>query len=366
MTALAPPLRYDASLETPEADEAQSAAAIIATMRKISEITFRDGGHAIRSVHAKSLGLLQGELEILPQADPAFAQGLFATPGRHPVILRFSTAPGDLLDDAVSLPRGLAIKVFDVFGDRLPGAEGQTTQDIVLINGPAFGAPDLKTFLGLLKPLAGTTDRFDGFKRLISSVLQPIEAVLEEQGRPSGLITALGGHPETHPLGETYFSQGALRFGDYVAKLQAAPISQDLVALHHQHVDLRGRPDGLRDALVAFFARHGGEWEIRVQLCRDPAAMPIENPAVAWSEELSPFVPVARIRVQPQTAWSEARSAVVDDGLSFSPWHGLAAHQPLGAIMRVRRAAYAAGAQFRATHNHRTITEPREVVPLPD
>jgi hypothetical protein len=362
----AQPLRYDASLEEPEVDEGETGDEIIETMRMISETTYRDGGHAIRSVHAKSHGLLQGELEVLPQDYPVLAQGLFATPGRHPVIMRFSTTPGDILDDNVSTPRGLAIKVFDVAGDRLPGSEGQTDQDFVLINGPAFGAPNLKIFLANLKLLAGTTDKFPGLKSAISAVLQPIEDVLEEFGHPSGTLAALGGHPETNVLGETYFSQGALRFGDYVAKFAVAPASTDLVALHNKRVDLHDRPNGLRQAVVAFFADHGGEWDVRVQLCTDLDDMPIENAAKVWPEALSPYVTVARIRADPQVAWSEARSAAVDDGLSFSPWHGLAAHQPLGAVMRLRRRAYEAGTQFRASHNNRTIVEPSSFAPLPD
>jgi hypothetical protein len=40
-----------------------------------------------------------------------------------------------------------------------------------------------------------------------------------------------------------------------------------------------------------------------------------------------PFVPVARLTLRPQSAWNETRSVEMDDGLSFSPWHGLAAHR---------------------------------------
>jgi hypothetical protein len=362
----ASPVRYTPSVEQPETDEAETAVELISTMRSISETTWRDGGHAIRSVHAKSHGLLQGEMEVLAHGYPVLAQGLFAQAGRHPVIMRFSTIPGDLLDDSVSTPRGLAIKVFDVAGERLPGSEGQTTQDFVLINGPAFGAPNTKVFLGNLKLLAGTTDKLAGLKKALSAVLQPIEEALEKSGHPSATLTTLGGHPQTHVLGETYFSQAALRFGDYIAKIAVAPVSPELVALHHKHIDLHNRPNGLREAVVDFFANHGGEWEVRVQLCADLEKMPVENAAKVWPEETSPYVPVARIRAEPQTGWCEARSIAVDDGLAFSPWHGLAAHQPLGSIMRVRRRAYEMSAQFRAEHNNRATDEPRSFTPLPD
>ena len=42
----------------------------------------------------------------------------------------------------------------------------------------------------------------------------------------------------------------------------------------------------------------------------------------------------------------------------FSPWHGIAAHRPLGAIMRVRKAVYEASSGFRAKANGVILEEP--------
>jgi hypothetical protein len=360
------PLRYDPSIEHREADEERVGEQINETMLKISETTYRDSGHALRSVHAKSHGLLQAELEVLEQTHPILAQGLFARAGRYPVVMRFSTVPGDILDDRVSTPRGVAIKVFGVEGDRLPGSEAENTQDFVLVNGPAFNAPNAKVFLANLKLLAATTDKGEGLKIALSAALQPIEAALEKSGHPNATLATLGGQPETQVLGETFYSQGALRYGDYVAKISLAPVSTDLMALHGQKVDLKDRPNGLREEVVDFFTTHGGEWELRVQLCTDLDHMPVENFSAVWSEELSPFVPVARIRAAPQSAWSDARSTAVDDGLAFSPWHGLAAHQPLGSVMRLRKQAYAAVSGFRRERNGCPLHEPRSFRDLPE
>jgi hypothetical protein len=94
--------------------------------------------------------------------------------------------------------------------------------------------------------------------------------------------------------------------------------------------------------------------------------MPIEDPTVEWPEDNSPYVPVARLEIPQQKAWSEARSKSVDDGMSFSPWHGLASHRPLGAIMRGRRAAYEQSAKFRGFRNSQPIVEPRNLDVFPD
>ena len=183
---------------------------------------------------------------------------------------------------------------------------------------------------------------------------------------PWNAHATLGGHPETHILGETFYSQAALRFGDFIAKIAVAPISAELTALKQAPLNVNRAPNGLREAVVAFFKTNGGEWEVRAQLCTDLALMPIENAAVVWPEDESPFRPIARIKVKPQLAWSEARSSYVDDGMSFSPWHGLAAHRPLGGIMRSRRQVYEMAKRFRAEKNGRIIEEPREVVTFGD
>ncbi len=152
-------IQYTPEIEKPEANEARVTAELVETMRGISQTTFKNSGHALRSVHAKSHALVVGTLEIVSGLPPALAQGIFAKPGTHPVILRLSTIPGDMLDDGVSVPRGLAIKVLGVEGERLPGSEGASTQDFVLVNAPVFSAPSAKAFLKNLKLLAATTDK---------------------------------------------------------------------------------------------------------------------------------------------------------------------------------------------------------------
>ena len=351
------PIPYDESFETLEAAEDETALEVTKILLEISETTFADSGRGLRSVHAKSHALLRGELRVLELALP-FAQGLFSVPKNYPVAIRFSTSPGDELDDRVSTPRGLAMKVIGVEGERLAGSEGATTQDFLLVNGPAFLAPTAAKFLGSLKLLAATTDRAPRLKRAFSALLRGTEKVVEAFGGESGTLKGLGGHPETNPLGETYFSQVPFLYGLHIAKWQIAPVSTELEALKDALVDLDDKPDGLREALNQHFATLGGEWELRVQFCTDLKAMPMEDATVAWSEEMSPFVPIARISVAPQPAWNDARSAEMDDGLAFSPWHGLAAHRPLGSINRVRRAAYAGSADARSARGRCPVYEP--------
>jgi len=80
-------------------------------------------------------------------------------------------------------------------------------------------------------------------------------------------------------------------------------------------------------------------WDFRVQLRTDADKMPIEDASVEWPEVSSPYRAVVTIDIEPQSSWSEDRARVGDDQLAFSPWHGLAAHRPLGSVNRARRLA---------------------------
>lgn len=359
------PVPYSDSLETLEDGEAGTAEALHDVLRGITQTTSKHHGKGMRSVHAKSHAVLQGFF-VIPAGLPAtLAQGLFAKAGQYPLFMRISTIPGDVLDDKVSVPRGLALKVIGVEGERLPGSEIDQTQDFVMGIGPTFSVPKASKFLPGLKLLARTTDRAEWAKKVLSAVTRGAERGLEAIGQKSGLLMTFGGYPHTNPASETFFSQTPYRYGDYIAKFSLVPVSQNLKALKDVPVDLSGGPDGLRGALNRTFETRGGTWELRAQLLTDLAIMPIEDATVEWPEEVSPYVTIARVEIHAQPAWTIERAAIVDDQMAFSPWHGLTAHRPLGSINRVRRYVYQMSAGQRAEINGCPIHEPIATTSFP-
>lgn len=347
-----PPLPYAAAFETEPDDEAAVIDKLSDAMLGIGRTVFDDTGHARRAVHAKSHGVLRGEIEVLAGLPEPLAQGLYARPGRYPVLIRLSTTPGDMLDDNISTPRGMALKVIGVEGARLPGAEADDAQDYVLGNSPAFNVKDAKAFLANIRIMSVATDRSPTLKKAVSAVTRTAEAMLETVGIQSATLTTFAGQAKTHILGDTFYSQAPLLHGAYMAKLCVSPVSANMVALNERKLDLAGKPDGIRESVRDFFATQGGRWEVRVQLCVDLETMPIENAAAQWPEDESPYATVARITVDPQDTWSAARVAAIDEGVAFSPWNGLAAHRPLGSVMRARRQAYVRSAAQRAQLNN--------------
>jgi hypothetical protein len=364
-SALKPALKFDPAMEVIDDKERETNTHLIETIAKIQTKVYDDTGTAMRGVHAKCHGVLVGSLTVLDNLPPELAQGLFSKPGTYPVVLRLSTIPGDMLDDNISVPRGLAIKVGGVSGPRVSGSEADSTQDFVFANGPAFAKSGPQGFLSTLKLLASTTDKAPNLKKALSTVMRGAEKLVESVGGKSPTLMTLGGYPEVNILGDEFYSQVPILYGDYIAKVAIKPFSSALRALSHSAIDLKNKPNGIREAVVAFFAGNGGEWDIQVQLCRDLKSMPIEDAAKPWSEAESPYQTVARISMPRQDSWSAARLKAVNEEMSFSPWHALAAHRPLGAVNRVRRTVYEAAARFRAEHNKKHIAEPSSIADLP-
>jgi hypothetical protein len=334
------PIAFAADLEIAAPDEEVVNRDIAETSKSIVEKVYDDSGRAHRGFHAKSHALLRCELTVHSDLPPELAQGIFAAPRSYDAIVRISSIAGDVLNDNISLPRGFAIKVFGVDGDRLPGSAESGTQDFLLASGTSFAAPDTKTFLKSLKFLAKTTDRAEWAKSALSAVLRPLVRAEEKAGLQSGALQAVGGYPECNPLGERFGTLAAFRFGAYVAKLDIVPASKNFLALKGKEFDLRGRENAIRDEIAAALATEGGAWTLRAQLRRDAMRNPIEDASIPWPEESNPYLPIATLTVKPQVGWSPERSHLVDDEMAFSPWQGILAHQPLGIVGRARKYIY--------------------------
>lgn len=352
------PVPYASDVETMQPDERKTIDGLNKAFDEILKTTSRDYGHAVRAVHAKAHGILEGTLTINSGLSHELAQGMFAHPGTHKIYMRISTSAGDILRDAISLPRGIALKVLGVEGERLPGAEG-ATQDFILVNGRVFQAKTADKFLGNLKLLAKTTDVAEGGKAVLSKVLRGVSKALAAVGLESGKLNSLGGAPNVDPLGETYFSVTPFRYGDHIAKFSLKPISPGLAALTGREIDASQNPDAIRDAVQAEMAGIDGEWEFRVQLCRDLEKQPVEDSTIEWKEDEAPFQQVGTIRVQAQNSWDPARVQTVDESMRFSIWTGLAAHRPLGNINRARKETYEHSSRFRERFNGCPIHEPQ-------
>src|SRR6478672_10214846 len=93
---------------------------------------------------------------------------------------------------------------------------------------------------------------------------------------------------------------GAVRHGEYIAKVRFAPVPAFAERVVQRTIDLTSAPEVYRPALVAELRDRPYEFDIQVQLCADLARMPVEDVTVDWPEALSPFVAVAKLRIPQQ------------------------------------------------------------------
>ena len=113
-------------------------------------------------------------------------------------------------------------------------------------------------------------------------------------------VTSLGKTPWRNPLLASYWTLGAVRHGEYVAKLRITPEPSAAAQVRIRDLDPLTNPEAVRDSLVAEIGEHDHTFELQAQLCVDPLRMPIQNTSIEWSEMLSRFTKIAIIHIPKQ------------------------------------------------------------------
>ena len=116
--------------------------------KKGRESPTSEGPAAVRGAHAKSFGVVRAEVDILADVPAAYAQGIYAKPGRHGDLIRFSSSSGI----SVRTPNWARVllrdQIFDVVGPKLVEDEPDAgTFDLVPKNNPIFIANTAKHYL---------------------------------------------------------------------------------------------------------------------------------------------------------------------------------------------------------------------------
>lgn len=356
---------YTPDVETLQPNEQEQIRKIVELMHAANVRAFDKHRHGIRDAHAKQHGTVVGELRVYPGLPEHLAQGLFAEAKSYPVVIRFSSAPGDIRDDSVPVPHGMAVKVIGVPGKKvLESQQDELTQDFLMVTQPVIPFGTVEKYLEMQSVLDMQETAPEEAQRAMAALARGTHKVLDFLGLQNPLVESIA-MPNEHLLGQTYHTMAAIRYGAYMAKLSAAPLSAEVKTLEGQVVDATKNPSIHRDLLVDFFREHGAEYVLRAQLCADLEKMPVEDASVLWEEDLSPHQPIARIVIPAQDAYSPARRVFSDDKLSFNPWHCIPEHRPLGSIMRVRIPAYEMSSRFRHEMNVQPRVEPKDISEIP-
>jgi catalase len=277
-----------------------------------------------RSLHRKQLMALSGTLDVLDGLPEHARHGLFARPGRHRVLVRLSNGSSDVQANFVPAVRGFALKVFDVSGE---GAmDGSTDhQDFVMTNQDRFLTGESGEFIALAE----------------ASISGPLSAILHlfraygwgAFSRLRVLAAALGKKFDGFAV-ERFNTVVPICCGPYAVKARLKPIGSPPAAARARDI-----AEDMRQQLAA----GNVAYDFELQFFVDEATTPIEDASKIWPDGETPIVTVARLTLTAPEAGAELAEAE-----RFDPWRGLAAHRPLGDIMRARRLSYRASQMSRA------------------
>lgn len=324
-------VRFHEDIESPRADEADDIEKIVRVLRANNERAYRVYKRGLRDAHAKGHGILRGTLAVLDELDPELAQGMFAAPGTYSVIARLSSTSGAIRSDQLRGVRGLGIKVIGVSGPRALPDDTARTQDFIMVTHREFLFADAHAYSRSGMWTAWALARLsDPALRLGSEALDALNKhVLPRFGRRLPDNLAVFVQPNTHILGDTFHTSAPLRHGDHIAKMRLIPRSPEVRALAGAPMPPNGEVNAFAESVIDFFACHGAEYELQVQLCTDLAEMPIEDATKEWDAARSPYRTVALLRYPVQDTYTPQRRAFGDEVLSFNSWRGLDAHRPL-------------------------------------
>lgn len=315
---------------------------------------FQSTQHARRATHLKTQGCVVGKLTVNDNLPEHLAQSMFSKAGTYDIVARYSSLPFVIAPDTLPAPRGFGMKVFGVEGEKLFGTD--STQDFTFNNYPTLE----------LRTLTGACTLGDSLERNFFH----LDRFLEEQAaREDKEVASAPARipPQAHMTAMTQWSQGAYRYGDYVAKFALFPATEDQEALKPVLLKESDPMDILASNLRRYHKEKAAKWSFRVQLLENLDEQPVEDTGIEWNEEKYPFQEVGMLEFPPQESFDNSfRTWFDDSGVACNPWHGLTTLQPLGSAQRSRRMVYAESRKLRLKVNGcPAYKEPKDVKEVP-
>jgi len=296
-----------------------------------------------RGQHPKHHGCVVATFTVNPDIPNELKQGLFRSPGTYQAVIRFSNGGND--EDTKPDVHGMAVKLVGVRGERASAdADERETQDFVMLDNPVFFVKNVKQmveFAGALAASKAQPSNMEPMKKFAAA--HPEEAKLARQATSRFI---------GNPLRVQYFSTTPYRLGSAVVKYTARPSDVETPPASAAGTD----ENYLRQAMVERLSssKEPVVFDLLAIRQTDAASQPIEDPTVEWKTEP---VKVATITIPPQGFSSDEQLKFCED-LSYSPWHALSDHRPLGGINRARKPVYRMSTELRHSTSGAARTEP--------
>jgi catalase len=325
--------------EDPPANEQAATDEIISLLKETLERQYPDPKTTERDAHPKQHGLVKAEFIIADDIPEAYRVGVFSEPKTYESWVRYSK----LLNgpDISADSHGLAVKLMGVPGEKiLPGLEAAPTQDFVFMSTQIFVTKGVKGFADLLKAVNKPNKLNAAWHFLTHPRL--LHLFMKVRIKAADLTQVEWGSTTPYLL------------GDHAVKYAIMPRTPGDATLPNKKT---AEPTFLTNRLAKSLEDGPVELDFFIQVQTDARKMPIEDARVEWDRAESPFIKVATIRLLQQEFTSPEQQAY-GQNLSFSPWHALPVHRPLGGINRGRRAIYDQMSKFRHGRTGGAMAEP--------
>jgi hypothetical protein len=153
----------------------------------------------------------------------------------------------------------MAIKVIGVDGPRAVD-DDLNTQDLLWVNHPTIPFGTIGEYAKLQKLLEQQPRQSDQQLQVTGLAARTAARVLTHVGRPLPPAIETLAAANNHILGETFHSMAAIRYGEHVAKISAAPRTANVRALTGKPVRRKDGESALRDLVADFFTGQDGRF----------------------------------------------------------------------------------------------------------
>lgn len=315
-----------------------------------------------RDAHAKSHGCLKAKFTVSNEQLPANLRvGIYEQNKTYDAWVRFSNNHSNATrHDNIDDLRGMAIKLLDVPGDKILPDEKQTqTMDLLMFGSPVFFLKDSRAygiFLDFINHGSWAAVVSAWEQQSLSTVPELIKGFLTLRPILKQTMTY------TNPLNIPYFSSTPYRLGtksdpNRVAMkfgIRRVACAGETFAEIPANKDDPNHPNYLRESLVAAMNQQDACFDLGLQIRSTTEQTGVEDPRIEWQE---PMVNVARLTMAKQTFDTPVRNTYCEN-LSFTPWHALPEHRPLGRTNRARGILYNVISKHRHTENGVPRVEP--------
>lgn len=303
---------------------------VIGGIVKLQTDIMRATNPHLRGQHPKAHGCVEAEFTVLSDIPKELKVGIFQYPRSYKALIRFSN--GQSASDLVPDVHGMAIKVFGVTGKKALPDDVSDVQDFIFIDNEVFFAGDAKTLLGFMMARVAAQKNPDAVKAFAEES--------EHNARTVALVQKALKEKLPSPLAVPYWSTVPYQYGDGAVKYSVKPVKSNQAATPEFSSE-----NYLREAMIEHLTKQKkpAMFDFFMQMQTDVETMPVEDPTVAWT---SPEIKVATIQIAPQDFDTPERKKLCEES-SFSPWHALDVHRPLGGINRARRVVYEASSALR-------------------